>query len=328
MRFRRKESFGPYVLSVILTAMLLTTGVAAYSQAASPFPAYQLDGSAPNRFVTVKDGTLLAIREHGPAKGRTVLFVHGVAQNGQVFYSQLASSVLAPLHIVTIDRRGNGFSSKSEDQGVYSSHNINADDIEAVIQGLQLKKPVLAGWSAGGIAVFDYLQKYGDSNLSGVDLIDSIACPDSSCNDFVVSSVGGIQAFRSLGSSDAQTFFQGEAELANSESYGAVTPQQSLILQAIAAQTPYFVNLGNFATPPLVYSQVMSSLRVPVLIQYGANDTVFIDQAAIPTIQSLIKNQTTKIYPAGGHIPFILDANQFNVDLAEWLLTHVWPSGR
>ncbi len=62
----------------------------------------------------------------------------------------------------------------------------------------------------------------------------------------------------------------------------------------------------------------MSSLTIPVLIPYGSNDPL-IDLSSIPAGQALIKNHTTKVYPGGAHIPFILNAEQFNADFAEGL---------
>lgn len=279
---------------------------------------YQEAKIVPQTFIPSSDGTAIAVTEQGPKDGRTILFVHGFAHSGDVFYNQFSSPALLPFHIVTMDLRGHGFSDKPNNPAAYSDHGLFADDINAVIQGLHLNKPVLAGWSFGGIPVFDYLQKYGDSNLSGVELIDSIACPNTACSSFILNSISSTKAFADLASQDAPTNFLGAQEYITTESVGAANKEQTLILRTIITETPQFVLSGLLQIPGLTYAQTMASLTVPVLIQYGSNDPI-IDLNTIPVIQGLIKTQTTKVYSGAAHIPFILNAEQFNTDLAHWL---------
>ena len=78
-----------------------------------------------------------------------------------------------------MDLRGHGYSGKPTDPSAYADPNFFADDVNAVIQQLHLHRPALIGWSVGGGVIMDYLQKYGESFISGVDLAGSLACPNA-----------------------------------------------------------------------------------------------------------------------------------------------------
>jgi len=36
---------------------------------------------------------------------------------------------------------------------------------------LELKKPVLVGWSYGGFIISDYVRKYGEKDIGGIDFV-------------------------------------------------------------------------------------------------------------------------------------------------------------
>src|SRR5262245_29175791 len=53
----------------------------------------------------------------------------------------------------------------------YIQDELWADDIHAIITGLALRKPILAGWSYGGFIINDYLAKYGQDAVGGVNYV-------------------------------------------------------------------------------------------------------------------------------------------------------------
>ena len=273
----------------------------------------------PQTFIPSSDGTLIAVNEQGPKNARTILFVHGFSHNGAVFYKQLTSPELLPFHLVTMDLRGHGSSAKTTDPAAYASHSLYADDIHSVINGMHLDHPVLAGWSFGSVAVLDYVQKYGDSALGGIDLINPTAAPNAAFATGIVDLISAVKAFPDLLSTDTDTSNAGIGEFIEIESGGAAAVDQSLILSGIIAETPRIPRLGNTTLPQLDFGSVLSSIKVPVLLQKGVPDPLTVP-SALGEIAQLVKHSTTKLYPGGAHIPYILNAEQFNLDLAEWLL--------
>ena len=319
-----KQIFSIFVLS---TSMLC--GIAQSVHMESPTGvSTRSEGLVASRFVTSSDGTLIAVQESGPREGRPIVFVHGFSHSSAVWSQQVSSPELGRYHILTMDLRGHGFSGKPIAPSAYSDAGLAADDVNAVIQQLRLDRPVLVGWSLGGIVVPEYLQKYGDSAISGIDLVDSIACPTNACQQTVLSGVP-ISAFEELASNDEPTELSGIAGFVNLEasasqsSSGRLTPEQLLVLDDIMLTTPAFVRAnyleGIGAVIPVI-PDVLKSLTVPVLIQHGRNDPIF-PAALISDEVKLIKDPTVKLYADTAHIVFFLEPRQFNHDLAQWLET-------
>jgi pimeloyl-ACP methyl ester carboxylesterase len=313
-------------MSAVLPAQ--TTQTLPPTTAETQLPAIQGTG----RYVTSSDGTMIAVTDSGPKLSPvTILLVHGFLHNSQVWFKQINSPSLAAFRIVTMDLRGFGYSSKPTDPTAYSDLNLQADDIEAVIHQLGLVKPVLTGWSLGGIAVQGYLEKYGDNELSGVDMVDSIVCPDTACQQTIF---GGLANFPSVDesvSTDANTALAGEEGFVNLETGGTEQPSpvlsatDRLVLEEIAHTSPQFARaaaLNGAATDLTPRPEILENLHVPLLVQHGTNDPIF-PASLIPNEVKLVKNATVKTYANVAHMPFLLAPNAFNLDLQSWVLTKV-----
>ena len=103
------------------------------------------------RRVPVADGVALAA-DVWPAPGAasdapTFVLVHGLASNARLWDGVAARLVDRGLPAVTVDLRGHGRSSKPD--GPYDVPTV-ADDVAALIAGLGLARPVVAGQSWGG----------------------------------------------------------------------------------------------------------------------------------------------------------------------------------
>jgi non-heme chloroperoxidase len=283
-------------MSAVLPAQ--TTQTLPPTVAETQLPAIQGTG----RYVTSSDGTLIAVTDSGPK--------------------------FSP---VTMDLRGFGYSSKPTDPAAYSDLNLQADDIEAVIHQLGLVKPVLAGWSLGGIAVQGYLEKYGDNELSGVDMVDSIVCPDTACQQTIFGGLANFPAVNQSVSTDANTALTGEEGFVNLETGGTEQPSpvlsatDRLVLEEIAHTSPQFARaaaLNGAATDLTPRPEILENLHVPLLVQHGTNDPIF-PASLIPNEVKLVKNATVKTYANVAHMPFLLTPNAFNFDLQSWVLTKV-----
>jgi pimeloyl-ACP methyl ester carboxylesterase len=165
-----------------------------------------------------------------------------------------------------MEARGQGYSGKPTANTAYTS-SLFADDVNAVITGLQLDHPVLAGWSMGGFIV-DFFESTGSESGSGV-----------------------------------------------------LTPAENLICETIMLTTPRFVRANipsSLSSDNLVFGTLLSSLGVPVLFQTGSNDPFF-PERSVQQAADLVSNATVRFYSGGAHIPFVIQAEQFNQDLAAWL---------
>jgi len=285
----------------------------------------------PTDFVTSSDGTLIAVHESGPLQGKPLVFLHGWSASGNVWVRQQLSPALRQYHILAIDLRGHGYSGKPTNPSAYANPNLFADDVNAVIQQLHLHRPALIGWSLGAGVIMEYLQKFGESLISGVDIVDSLACPDAAIAQLATTELKNDPFIPPLVSDDAPTNFAGIVVYVKlfasglPTSSGPLTPGDESTLQDILLSTPVFVREnyvhGVGAAITSDFGAVLAGLTVPVLLQGAHNDQVFPQDLLIPAEAAVIKNPTVKFYPLGGHIPFFVFPESFNRDLAEWLET-------
>ena len=272
-------------------------------------------GPTPTAFIPSSDGTLIAVSEQGPRDAPSILFIPGYLHSAQVFYNQVTSLDLLPFHIITMDLRGQGYSGKPVNASSYT-FSLLSDDVHAVIQALQLDRPVLAAWSLGNIIAINYVQKYGQQMLRGIDIIDPLIAPNAELAAIFAqpSPIAGLAT-----STNASTALIGAQGFITGESNNTLTFEQNLILDTIVASSPPFSRAALLALPlNISYGDVLSSITIPVLIQAGSPDPLAIP-GALPVQEQLLSNLQTRFYPGGEHIPFILRSDDFNQDLAHWL---------
>jgi pimeloyl-ACP methyl ester carboxylesterase len=125
-----------------------------------------------DHMITGGGGVRLHVREAGNPHGRPVLFIHCYSQSFLSWIGQLGARRLGgPPRLLAMDLRGHGLSGKPP--GVYTDSGLWADDVQAVISTLGLDRPVLVGWSYGGLVICDYLRFHPDTPLQGIEFV----CP-------------------------------------------------------------------------------------------------------------------------------------------------------
>jgi pimeloyl-ACP methyl ester carboxylesterase len=126
--------------------------------------------------VPVADGVDLAADIWTPddaagdaALGRApFLLVHGLASNARL-WDGVAARLAARGHLaVTVDLRGHGRSAKPD--GPYDVPTV-ADDVAALITGLALHRPIVAGQSWGGNVVLELAARHAEL-VRGIVLVD------------------------------------------------------------------------------------------------------------------------------------------------------------
>lgn len=117
----------------------------------------------------------VAVTIAGNPDGRPILFVHGFMASTLNWEKQLKSDLAQSYKLVAVDIRGHGSSGKPTEREAYVSTSLVADDIAAAIAVADVEKPLLVGWSYGGLFVLDYVRHYGTDNISGMVFIDSVA---------------------------------------------------------------------------------------------------------------------------------------------------------
>lgn len=121
-------------------------------------------------FIEAKDGTKLHVKDMG--EGRPVILIHGWPLTGDMFEYQTVALLEAGFRVITYDRRGFG---QSRHPASGYNYDTFADDLAAVIDGLELQSVSLVGFSMGGGEIARYLTRHGASKVSKAVLVASVA---------------------------------------------------------------------------------------------------------------------------------------------------------
>jgi len=277
--------------------------------------------------ITGHGGVNLFVRDHGPEDAPVLLLVHGWSQSSLSWSKQINSGLTKSFRIIAPDLRGHGQSDKPEGDALYQSSEIWAEDINAIITDLDLKQPLLAGWSMGAWIVGDYLRHMGDATLSGVALIGGAVTSGS------FAPKAGIEIRR-------------PDVIATGAYHKDSAIQIPAIIDFLKACTPApmskrdlaFMTGFNMQCPPDIrkacrfrsedYRPDHAKNTKPTLLIHGAADRVItlpMHQEAV----AAIPGATTHLYSNIGHAPFWEDAARFNADLAQFttLLSSNIPAG-
>eukprot|EP01031_Cornospumella_fuschlensis_P004969 gene4969-6211_t len=137
-----------------------------FAPPASPLPRVSI--------VTAPDGVNLLVREWGDPAGQPVVFIHGYCQSGLCWARQVQDPALAHLRLITFDMRGHGASDKPLDPAFYQEDTRWAGDLRAILDTLDGRRPILAGWSYGGRVICDYLAAEGGGGIAGLMLVAAV----------------------------------------------------------------------------------------------------------------------------------------------------------
>ncbi len=116
------------------------------------------------------------IRYADVGKGRAIVLVHGFLESLEVWFGNgFANDLAKKFRVIAIDLPGHG---KSECLGYVHKMERMADVVKDVMDGLGLRRYIIAGHSMGGYVALAFAEKYSD-NLRGLCLFHSTALPDS-----------------------------------------------------------------------------------------------------------------------------------------------------
>ena len=264
-------------------------------------------------------GVRLHISEHGDATGKPILFIHGWSQSELCWMKQYEASELSRFRLLGLDLRGHGMSERPSSPADYTKGDVWAEDIAAVIDQLGLEKPILVGWSYGGFAIGDYLNRFGDDDIGGINLVAAAI-------------VLNADAF---GSFIGPSFFEHVP--------GASTPELAENIRAIRAflraSTAEPLDTDDFETflafnmvvphwvrrymteRELDFGSTYGAVDARILVTHGSKDTV-----VLPAMSKLIldhcRDSRASWYDSVGHAPFIESSERFNRELADFAGAH------
>jgi non-heme chloroperoxidase len=277
-----------------------------------PAPAQQVP-SLPYKAYTVKsaDGVALSVQEWGTPSGSEILFIHGFCQSHLSWSRQVKSDLAKEFRMVTFDLRGHGNSDKPLVAEAYQDSRRWADDIDAIIKQVGLRKPVLVGWSYGGRVINDYLAHYGDGGTAGLDYVAATSTTKPSV-------LGPGNRFRSaMTSEDLATIIDATQKFLISCFKIQPSAEDMATALAFNMMVPPKVR-GFLSGRPANYDDVLSRVKVPVLVTQGREDEVVLPAMSEHTL-SVVKHAKGVFYDGVGHSPFYEVSDRFNADLTAFV---------
>jgi pimeloyl-ACP methyl ester carboxylesterase len=226
--------------------------------------------------------------------------------------AQIRSPLAERFRMVTFDSRGHGMSEKPLDPGYYADERLWADDLAAVIEETGLERPTLVAWSYGGFIVADYIRANGDTGIAGIDLVGAavILRPPS---------------FDHIGPG----FLDNALDASTPDLRTHIAAIQRFLRACTARPLPddlwNAALCWNMAVPPEIRGALIareidgtdsySGLSVPVLVTHGREDVIILPSMA-EHVLSHCRTSVASWYDGAGHMPFIENAERFNLELA------------
>ena len=290
---------------------LSTLGLAAALLVALAQPSLGADLKYKAISVKTPDGLTIAAQEWGNPAGPEILFIHGFSQSSMSWMRQVEGDLAKEFRIVTYDLRGHGNSDKPVEPERYRDSKAWGDEVQAVIDAAGLKRPVLVGWSYAGRVISDYVTTHGADKIAGINFVDASIKFDPAL-------VGeNLKNLPLMASDDLATNIAATRTFV----HGCFSKQPSAddfeTMLAFNMMVPAKVRAG-LSGRPLDATEVMSKLKIPVLVTHGAEDRNAKVGVAKYTA-SVIPGAKLSIYEGIGHSPFYEDATRFNTELGAFV---------
>ena len=268
-----------------------------------------------SHYIIGHGGAQLHVRDLGAENPHTIILVHGWSQCHLSFERQ---AVLAErFRLILPDLRGHGQSDKPLDPACYNNSRPWAEDMEKIIQTLDLKSPLMVGWSMGGWVVMDYLEHFGDAALAGVGLIGSSITTGRHLPPSAVQ-VRNDPAAKASGMYSDDLADNLAAVLAFVDVCFHQKPEAEVIAKAVGF---------NMLVPPKVRAAarlrqedrraVAEVTTKPCWVAWGVHERLAPSDMGKQALEHF-PNARCQLYHKSGHSPFWEEAEAFNADLAEF----------
>jgi non-heme chloroperoxidase len=269
-------------------------------------------------FIESKDGTKLHVKDSG--RGRPVVLIHGWPLTGDMFEYQSLALLETGYRVITYDRRGFG---QSEHVAFGYDYDTFADDLAAVVDGLDLQGANLIGFSMGGGEVARYLTKYGSQRIAKVALVSSVVPyvlkTDDNPDGVDQSVFDGMKTeIRKDRFAFLQTFvklFYGVGLVSRPVSQGVL--DWSFLLGAMASPKATINCVDAFGKTD--FRPDLASFTVPTLIVHGTSDKIVpIDTSGRAAARGIVGAQLIE-YDGEPHGLLATAPDRLNADLIQFI---------
>lgn len=267
-------------------------------------------GPHKNLIVRTPDGLNISVQEYGNPAGPEIVFIHGLGQSHLSWKKQVEGPLAKDFRILTYDLRGHGNSDKPANTALYREGKRWEDELKSVMDAAGFRKPVLVGWSLGGVVIANYLRSHGDKNLSGLVLVDAVVGfrPEFFGPGPKAGLVSDDLETRTLGIADfLRACF---AKQPSAEDFERMLAYNAMVPREVQVAVRHITMEGA--------EDAFRRLKIPVLIVQGEKD-ILVTEAMALHAKKMIRNAKLAFFPQAGHAPFYEYPGRFNMDLRTFL---------
>jgi non-heme chloroperoxidase len=261
-------------------------------------------------------GVKLHVREWGNPNGPAILFIHGWSQNHLCWRKQYESELAEAFRLIAFDLRGHGMSEAPEPQENYTEAQPWADDIAALIDGLDIHRPALVGWSYAGFIICDYLRAYGQDAIAGINFVAAALTLDAAAFGVLIGP-GFLDHVPGATAADLPSNIQAIREFVRGCTARPLPQDEYEIALCWNMAVPARVRAA-LVTRVINSDDVLAAIEKPVLMSQGRSDTVVLP-AMGEHIARTCRTSTASWYPAIGHAPFLEEPSRFNDELGDFV---------
>jgi pimeloyl-ACP methyl ester carboxylesterase len=258
-------------------------------------------------------GLSLHVREWGPEDGQPIVFVHGWSQNHLCWTKQVESSLAQEFRLVAFDLRGHGMSDAPLEPERYTDAELWADDLRAILDELELVRPVLVGWSYGAFVICDYLRLRGQERIAAIEFVEGVTkLGEAAFGTYI--GPGFLDHFVDATSDDLPTSIRAMRSFVRTCLVAPVSDDDVEAAVCWNVVVPAAIR-ASLAAREIDNDDVLRAIEVPLLVTHGREDSVVLPAMA-EHVLATCPTAEASWYEGVGHAPHIEDPERFNRELA------------
>ncbi|HEY0205892.1 MAG TPA: alpha/beta hydrolase [Acetobacteraceae bacterium] len=269
-------------------------------------------------FIETADKTTLFYNDWG--SGRPVVLIHGWPLDSDMWEYQSTFLASHGLRVIAYDRRGFG---RSGQPWTGYDYNTLADDLKAVLDGLNLDGVTLVGFSMGGGEVARYMGRHGGARVAKAVLVSAVTPyllqgpdnPDGVPRAIFDTMIEGLQKDRPQFLATFGKQFFGAGLLNFTVTAEILQWSQTMALLGSPKATTDCVR----AFSETDFRQDMGMFRVPTLVIHGTSDATVPAEKSGRIAAKMIPGADLLEYPGAPHGLFFTEKDRLNQDLLAFI---------
>ena len=264
-------------------------------------------------YIEVETNVRLHITDAG--EGRPIVLIPGWPLSDEMYEYQYNDLINKNFRVIGITLRGFGKSDKP-----YSEYNydLHASDISKVLDILDIKDAVLAGFSMGGAIAIRYMSLYNGTHISKLALCGAAAPIWTQRNDFPYNlPVNAVDDLIKLNNKDRPKLLSDFAKIFSATEKSLNEGIRSWLNGICLSASSYATAQCLIALRDTDLRRDLAKIKVPALIMHGKKDKICSFDLA-GEMKAGISDSHIVAFENSGHSLFLEETHKFNTELIKF----------